>query len=78
VVGLGGINDREDVCLGGPGGLLLYPSFVRRSSWPELSRMCKGARGGGEVLGVDIMTSVKPVVCVADRQYCCYRNESEV
>lgn len=68
MVGLGGINDRDDGCLPGPDGLLLYPSFVRRSSWPELSRMCKVLRGGGDVLGVDIMTSAELVVYVADRQ----------
>ena len=77
MVGRGGINDRADVCLPGPGGLLLYPSFVRRSSWPELSRMCKVVRGGGDLLGVDIMTGVELAVCGADRQDYCYREWRE-
>lgn len=33
--------------------------------------MCKVLRGGGDVLGVDIMTSAELVVYVADRQQCC-------
>ena len=31
--------------------------------------MCKGARGGGEVLGVDIVTSGELVLSRGDRQY---------